>query len=405
MKELFFAPADIMVPTGISLEKWSVIACDQFTSEPEYWQRAQAFVGDSESTLNLIIPEAFLGNIDQEAAAGNIDKVMAEYLGKNIFKEYKKSFLFVRRTLPGGKTRFGLVGAVDLEYYDFREDSKPLIRASEKTVVDRLPARIKVRKRAQIELPHIMALINDKTSLFFDEVSKIAEACETVYDFELMENGGHIDGRVLSGEEAGRIMDILAGALENQEIKVVIGDGNHSLAAAKVYWDELKQTLTEEERKSHPARYALLELNNVYAEAVEFHAIHRVVFCENAEALKNELSEKLQGGEDYHVTWISGDGEGTIGLSAACIGDMLDAFQGVLDAFAEKTDCEIDYIHGDDTVKSLVKQRGGMGFILPAMDKKDLFETVALRGVFPRKSFSIGHAHEKRYYLECRKIR
>ena len=405
MKNRFFAPVDILIPIGVSFEKWSVIACDQFTSEPEYWQRVQALVGDSESTLNLIIPEAFLGEVDQDSSAENIYNVMASYLERNMFEEYKESFVFVKRVLPGGKARFGLVGAVDLEYYDFREDSKPLIRASEKTVVSRLPARIAVREKAQIELPHIMALINDKNSRFFAEINKLAQSCEAVYDFDLMENGGSIQGRVLSGENAEKGMMALDTALERQEIKVVIGDGNHSLAAAKVYWDELKKTLSEQECVHHPARFALLELNCVYDEAIEFHAINRVVFCREFDALQNELREKLKSGGDYHISWMSQEGEGVIGISAACIGDMLDEFQGILDGFEEKTGCEIDYIHGDDAVRALVKQRGGIGFILPPMDKKDLFETVALRGVFPKKSFSIGHAHEKRYYLECRKIR
>ena len=405
MKYSFFSPADILVPAGISLEKWSVIACDQFTSEPEYWQRVRELVGNSESTLNMIIPEAFLGEIDQESSAEGIYNVMSSYLEKKIFAKYEDSFIFVRRVLPGGKTRLGLIGAVDLEYYDFAEGSAPLIRASEKTVVDRLPARIRVREKAAIELPHIMALINDKDLGFFDKISEIAETCEITYDFDLMENGGRVEGRVLSGEKTDRTLALLDSALENQEIKVIIGDGNHSLAAAKVYWDGLKKTLPESEHRRHPARYALLELNSVYDEAVEFHAIHRVVFCRDGELLQKELTEKLQSGEDYRVGWISEEGEGTFGISAACIGDMLDAFQGVLDEFAKRTGCEIDYIHGEDTVRSIVRQRGGMGFILPPMDKEDLFDTVALRGVFPRKSFSIGHAHEKRYYLECRKIK
>ena len=403
MRNDVFKPANILLPTGVAPEKWSVVACDQFSSEREYWDRVRKTIKDAPSTLHMILPEAYLEEIDEADATAKISAVMSDYISRGIFNEIKDSFVYVERTQADGRVRRGIVGAVNLDEYDF-SGKKASILASEGTVVDRLPARIRVRRAASLELPHIMAFIDDKDESVIEPLAKIAADLPVLYDFELMEGGGHIRGFQVQGSAAEGVLAAMRALHEKNEPLMVMGDGNHSLAAAKVYWDELKQTLSESERANHPARCALLEINNVYDGAISFEAIHRVLFGVNpAEALA-ALESAVPKGSDYEVRWISGRESGVIGIAADCIGDMLTDVQTFLDEYAARTGCVVDYIHGDESVAELSKNENRLGLILPPMDKGELFETVALRGVFPKKSFSVGHAHDKRYYLECRSI-
>jgi len=399
-----FTPANILIPADSSMEVWSVIACDQFSSEKEYWSRVKTKVGDKPSTLNMIIPEAYLEEINEETAIGSISSAMENYLKGGVFRDVMESFIYVQRTLPDGCVRKGLVGAVDLEEYDFKGVSAA-IRASEGTVLDRLPPRIRIRRSASLELPHIITFINDKAATVIEPLEEIACQLPVLYDFDLMEGGGHIKGMQVTGDAAGKLMAAMRTLHEKNDMLMIMGDGNHSLAAAKVYWDELKSDLSEAEKENHPARMALVELNNVYDPAVCFEAIHRVLFNIDPSAFIKEFSEVVPAGTDYTIRWTSGSGSGDIGIKAECIGDMLTVMQDFIDKYIAGTDAVVDYIHGEDSTVKLSGGERNLGLVLPAMNKSDFFETVEKSGVFPRKSFSVGHAQDKRYYLECRKIR
>jgi len=403
MKKNVLTPTDIMLPEGISLEAWSVVACDQFSSEREYWERVGEFVGKKPSTLHMIIPEAYLEEIDEETEISRIRAAMEDYLNSGILKTINDSFVYVERTQPDGRVRRGLVGAVDLEEYDF-SCCEAAILASEGTVLDRLPPRIRVRREALLELPHIMTFIDDRGLTVIEPISTKVDKLPVLYDFELMEGGGRVKGLRVSGSDAEDVMAAMRALHEKSDMLMVMGDGNHSLAAAKVYWDELKQNLSEAERENHPARRALVEVNNVYDPAIDFEAIHRVLFDVEPKEFIAALEKAAPQGSDYTLRWVSGAESGTIGVSASCIGSLITLVQEFIDEYIETKGCRVDYIHGDDSTERLASGERSVGIILPSMDKSELFATVAQKGVFPRKSFSVGHARDKRYYLECKRI-
>ena len=404
MKNIF-TPTNILLPKQELMEKWSVIACDQFSSQKDYWEAVKIFVGDSPSTLNMIIPEAYLEEIDEETQIRQISTAMEKYLKSDILNEEKDSFIYVERTQPDGRVRKGIVGAVDLEEYDYTGKEKDIaIRASEGTVLDRLPPRVRVRKAASLELPHIITFIEDKDGIVIEKLAEKTQSLPKLYDFTLMEGGGRLKGYKVSGDDAENIMCAISTLHAQNEILMIMGDGNHSLAAAKVYWNELKQNLTQEQKENHPARRALVEINNVYDPAIDFEAIHRVLFNIDAQAYIEAFEKAVPPGNDYIIKWYYKNKSGEIGIKAQCIGDMMTLMQDFMDEYVKKSGSIIDYIHGDETTIKLSQEENCLGLILPAMDKSDIFETVALRGVFPRKSFSVGRAKDKRYYLECRKI-
>ena len=425
MKKDVFLPANILIPEGISLEKWSVIACDQFSSEEEYWEQASAIIGDEPSTLKMIIPEAYLCDFDENETLKRLCAVMNDYLEQKIFREYKDAFVYVERTLPDGTVRPGLVGAVDLDQYDFSAGvaatanvpkktsaETAAILASEGTILDRLPVRVKARRAAALELPHIMAFINDSDKTIIEPLAEVTETLPLLYDFELIQGGGHIRGKLLQGKHAEQIQTAFRLLHEKTTPLMVMGDGNHSLAAAKTYWDELKQNLTVNERKAHPSRIALLEVNNVYDPSISFEAIHRCLFgvepSDFVSAFEKAMSEASKHGnyERYEFKWIIGGKNGIVTVAADSIGEALSMMQRFLDDYARKTGCCVDYIHGEDTTKRLATEEDDRaGLILPALTKEDLFKTVSAGGVFPKKAFSVGSAREKRYYLECREIK
>ena len=400
-----FTPSNILLPKNTSMEKWSVVACDQYSSEHDYWEKVCDFVADAPSTFNMIIPEAFLEDFDEETEIKHVCANMADYLNSDLLETVSDSFVFVERTQADGRIRRGIVGAIDLEAYDFSCHEVP-IRASEGTVLERLPPRIAVRRIAVLELPHIMTLIDDPDDTVIGALFQKREELPLLYDFELMQGGGHIRGMKVTGNDTNNVIAALNALGRGNDMLMAIGDGNHSLAAAKVYWDEIKQNLSDTQREKHPARRALVELNNVYDEAIDFEPIHRVLFNVDSEGLVKALQKKMPGGcdSDYAIEWISGDKHGTISIGAHCIGSMIDTVQNFLDEYTEGTQTRIDYIHGDAALKKLASQENSLGIMFPPMKKSDFFLTVKERGVFPRKSFSIGHAWDKRYYLECREI-
>ena len=403
MKRDIFAPADILLPKNASMEKWSIIACDQFTSERDYWERVSGFVNGAPSALNLVLPEVYLDGL-VDVRIRKISEAMADYVNGGIFTEYKDSFVYVERTLQDGRMRRGLVGAADLEEYEFSGDGAAIL-ASEGTVRERLPVRVDIRRGAMLEIPHIMSFIDDKDKTVIEPLTKKAEELPLLYDFDLMEGGGHIKGMQVSGSDAGVVMEALRSLREKNRALLVIGDGNHALAAAKVYWDELKQGLSKAERENHPARRALIEVNNVYEQAITFEAIHRVIYNTDAADLITELEKAIPAGNDYVFGWRANGKSGTTGISADCIGDALTVLHDFLEDYAARTGCVIDYIHGEQTATQLSRAENCVALILPAMEKTELFATVTSKGVFPKKSFSVGSANDKRYYLECRRIR
>lgn len=405
MKKRVFLPGDILLPDGVDYAKWSVIACDQFSAQPDYWDRVTETVGDSPSTLKMIVPEAYLGAITMTEASVERNRVMDGYIADGIFKILENSFVYVERKTSEGLTRRGIVGLIDLDAYEYAKGNKAPIRASENTVITRLPPRIDVRKNASLELPHVMMLIDDPQETVIEPLSKLTGEMEKVYDFELMEKGGSIRGWQVTGGIAEQIMSAMD-KLAEREIQIVIGDGNHSLAAAKECWNQIKAGLTAEEQAAHPARYALAELNNVYDDGICFEAIHRVVLgadCEKLlDAFKTELGTADKGCE---LTYCAKDMSGTVNVSFPSLGGMIGALQEFLDKYTSENGGEIDYIHDESAIRGLASEPDNFGIILPAMDKSELFNTVITEGVFPKKSFSIGHARDKRYYLECRRIK
>ncbi|MCL2045189.1 MAG: DUF1015 domain-containing protein [Oscillospiraceae bacterium] len=404
MKKDVFTKADILLPKAVFLENWSVVACDQYSSQADYWERVSERVGDNPSTYKMIIPEAFLAQRDVEIETSNISEEMNRYLNDGILETVENAFIYVERTLSEGQIRRGLVGAIDLEEYSFSGEDASIL-ASEGTVLDRLPARISVRRAVPLESTHVLAFINDVEKTVIEPLEEKVDLLPLLYEFELMEDGGKIRGMCVQGSIADDIITALSNLHEKMNPLIIIGDGNHSLAAAKVYWDELKQSLSQEERITHPARKALLEINNVYDSAIGIEAIHRAIFNVDEADFITKLSEHMTQGGDYEIHLHSSTQNETISVAADCIGDMLAMLQGFLDEYSKKTGSHIDYIHGEETVLQLAKEPRCVGLILPAMEKSELFGTVSTMGVFPKKSFSVGHANEKRFYLECRAIR
>lgn len=409
-----FMPADILLPKMDSLEKWAVIACDQFTSQPEYWQRVREQVGDAPSTLRLVLPEAELG-VDDDARAAEIDAEMARLLNSGRFCEYKAAMIYVERTLLSGKVRKGLVGAVDLEAYDYEMGSTSAIRASEKTVVERIPPRKKVRQNAPLELPHVLLLCDDDERVLIEPITAVRDSLPKLYEFDLMEGGGHIAGWLVQGKvlEAfeerltayARTVDKKYEGLDGASVLFAVGDGNHSLATAKACYEDQKRACTPAEALALPSRWALVELENIHDEAQEFEPIHRLVLTEDPEALLEQMRQEVGADTGYPVVWTAGEQSGTIYLDERKGPLPVGILQAFLDQYMAEHPCGIDFIHGEEALKQLASKPGAVGLMLPAIDKGGLFRGIVADGVLPRKSFSMGHAQEKRYYLEARRIR
>ncbi len=419
--EIPFKKANILLPKTDNMELWSVIACDQYTSEPEYWNKVKEIVKDKPSTLNLILPEIYLEENDVEERINKINQNMKELVSKDFFKEYPDSMFYIERTQSDGLVREGLIGMVDLEGYSYETGSTSMIRATEKTVIERIPPRVKVRKNALLELPHIMILIDDDTKDIIESLKNKVTEQDKVYDFNLMQNGGHIKGYVLPDKDANEVITKLEklankeyfnqryGLKDKEVLLFAMGDGNHSLATAKACYEELKKTMPKEEYLNSPARYALVEIVNLHSSALEFEAIHRVIFNTDVKKLLNELEtyyeisyEETAG---QKIDYITKDKEGSIWIRNPKSNIPVGSLQIFLDDYLKNNEGKIDYIHGEDVVRKFAKEENNIGFILPTMKKQDLFKTVILDGALPRKTFSMGHSNDKRYYLESRKIK
>jgi hypothetical protein len=402
------------------MHKWSVVACDQYTSEPNYWEEVKEIVGDDPSTLNLTLPEIFLEDDDVEDRIKKINENMKEYLDKDLFTEYTDSMIYLERTQDDGKVREGLMGLVDLEDYSYEKGSQTFIRATEKTVIERIPPRMKVRENALLELPHIMILIDDDKKEIIENLKNEVSEEDVVYDFDLMQKGGHIKGYKLSEDSINGViskMESLADK-DNFEAKYdvkdkgvllfAMGDGNHSLATAKACYEKLKETMSEEEYLNHPARYALVEIVNLHSSALEFEAIHRVLFDVDVEDLIKELNKYYDINEDgngQRFELVTKDMDKELFISNPKSNIAVGSIQIFLDEYLANHNGKIDYVHGDETTKELGSKEGNAAILFDAMLKEDLFKTVILDGALPRKTFSMGHAHDKRFYLEARKIK
>lgn len=393
---------NILLPkSSVDLNKFSVVACDQFTSQREYWEELSDYVGDNVSTLNLIFPEVYLNDADKEGRISNIHTRMRNYVEEGVFTEHH-GLVYVKRIDSVGKLREGLVLAIDLEEYDYTPQNNAVIKATEKTVVERLPARIEVRQGASLEFPHIMLLADDEKDEIFIKVRESVK--DKLYDFELNMKGGKISGYSLDNQD--EIINKIENLSKNEygkgkNIMFAVGDGNHSLATAKECWNNIKATLSEEERKTHKARYALCELVNLYDKSLKFEPIHRVIYGGGREYI-DFLKKNVSGQGKCKIVFDGKEEYIDIPLSESeAIADL----QNATDEFLSlNKNAEIDYIHGDDYLLDIANKNNAVAVFMPTISKESLFKFVATRGVLPRKSFSMGNAEDKRYYLEGRKI-
>lgn len=398
-----FTGADILLPKNADYEKWAVIACDQFTSQPEYWDAVAAQVGSAPSTLHMILPEVLLPGSDAQIAA--IHKTMADYLAAGVFAEHKNAYIYVERTLLDGSIRKGLVGAVDLDRYDYRPEADAPVRATEATVQERIPPRVRVRKGAPLEMPHVLMLCDDQKRSIIEPLCAEKDNMEKVYDFSLCAGGGRIQGWLVGLKQAESVnAAISAYEQEKTPLTYAVGDGNHSLATAKACYEALKKENPGVDLSNHPARFALVELENIHDEAQQFAPIHRVITKTNPGKLLAYLATACTGEEVCPIPWFSGKEQGVLQLSIQPGQLPLAALQQALDAYLAENEGEIDYIHGDDVVQKLASEEGALGFLVPGIEKNCFFQSIVTDGILPRKTFSMGHAQEKRYYLEARKI-
>ena len=423
--KLPFKPADILLPRDCDYDKWSVVACDQYTSQPEYWQRVEERVGRAPSALRLILPESSLDGPHMEMDIMEINSTMSRYVREGRFKTLSGAMIYVERTLFNGRVRRGLVGMADLTAYEYEPDSDVLIRATEGVVMSRIPPRVAVRKNAPIELPHAMLLTDDPGRTVIEPLAAQTGSMELLYDFDLMEQGGHIRGWRLTETQleqvSGALLSLADPAAfnvkyrtENQPVMLfAVGDGNHSLATAKECYERQKRLMPREKWDTMPSRYALCELVNLHDDSLEFEPIHRVVFHTEPEALLDALVRRYPGsrrgaereGDGLPVRYVCAGSERVITMPRSAARLAVGALQSFLDDYLMEHSGRVDYIHGEDVAREFAARPGNIAFLLPPMTKEELFPSVIHDGVLPRKTFSMGEAHDKRFYLEARRIR
>ena len=422
-----FSPAHILLPAEqIPLEQWGCVACDQFTSDRSYWERAAEAAAGSPSALNLILPEVYLEESDVPARVAKIHETMEDY-AHNVLTRAVDGFIYVERTERSGRVRQGLVGKIDLEAYSYAQGARQAIRPSERTVEERIPPRMAVRRGACLETPHVMMLADDPACTLIEPIGARKNELRKVYEGELMLGGGHIAGWAVEDPALLARIDAALQGLGSQEafdakypeargakpLTLAVGDGNHSLASAKAYWEELKPTLTPEQRETHPARWCLAEVCNVHSPAIEIEPIHRVLF--NVDCATVLLSLITWSDSNMAGCCFGGSKQQPFTLAGPHMSNVL-SFEnptepltvGTIDDFIadymeRHTEARVDYVHDEPAVRALCK-KGAVAFLMPPFAKSDLFKGVVMGGVLPRKTFSMGHAEEKRYYVECRKI-
>lgn len=397
MKNNAFCSADILLPKGVDMAKWSVIACDQFTSERSYWEQLDSYVGNEKSTLRLVLPEIYLNDRFDERMK-NVNSSIAEYLDGGVFDAPLRGWVLVIRSTPFVKRRIGIVGAIDLECYDYSKGSRTAVRATEGTIVERIPPRLKIREQAALEFPHIMVLFSDAKRQIAEELYERRASFKKLYDFELNMGGGHIEGYYIPESEGldTRLSELPIEAGCDADFRFAVGDGNHSLATAKAHWEKIKAAQNIDKTANHPARYALCELVNIYDEGIYFEPIHRYVT-----GACGQLAKRIAAIGANCSLWHNG-------TSQACNGELslpesIRAVDVLISEHTAETHGKVDYIHGDEHLKALVGA-DELGIMFGAMDKSELFGYVSKYGALPRKTFSMGEGVEKRYYLEGRRI-
>ena len=398
--------ADILLPRpDIDLERWAVVACDQFTAQPEYWRETEAIAGDSPSALRVTLPEVWLSESDRRIPA--VHAAMRDYLDRGVWQTaVKDGFVLVARQTAAG-VRPGLVACFDLDRYSFEPGSHSLIRPTEGTVLSRVPPRARIRAGAPVELPHVMMLIDDPGMTVIEPLLEKADALRSLYDFELMQGGGRVRGWAVEDGDARAALEAIEALNANADgLLFAVGDGNHSLAAAKQCWLDIQKTLSPEARERHPARFAMAELTNLACPALRFEPIHRALFHVDPAQVISEYREALRAdGAD------EGEGDDLVAVARGkawrfrSTEHPLKRLQAFLDDYmARHPEAEIDYIHGSKALRSLIDRDDAMGFMPRALQKTELFDAIRRWGVLPRKTFSMGEAREKRYYLEARRI-
>ena len=397
------APHIYLPNNKVDMSKYAVIACDQYTSNLEYWNSLKEYIGDAPSTFHMIYPEAYLEHTDNEKYISGINENIKMYLKNKDIVDIGECFILVERVTSYGVRRLGLVLAVDLEDYSYEKGTNAKIRASEATIIERIPPRLKIRKDAPIELPHVLVLFDDPNKTIVEELYSQRDKLEKVYDFELNKNGGHIRGyKVTKTDEIIKKFDVLYNN-NNNGLLFIVGDGNHSLATAKAHWENIKKDLSEEEQLNHPARYALVEANNLYDEGIIFEPIHRVLFNVDKSFI-DELVKHVNG--DY-LSYLYNKDIGKVTLRLPKNAPLAYyQVQTFLDEYlVSHKEVKIDFIHDEDELIDVAnKNPESVAIHMPALTKEDLFDYLATGKVLPRKSFSMGHASEKRYYLEAKKI-
>lgn len=396
-------------PGHVDYGKWSVVACDQFTSEPDYWSRLNEYVGESASSLRLVYPEVYLDDRREERISA-INRTMQEYRSSGVWTTLDRGLILVERMTPSGR-RIGLVAAVDLEAYSYEPNGSPLIRATEGTVLSRIPPRVQIRRNATVELPHIMLLLDDRKKCVIEPLYERRGDLQKLYDFDLNMGGGHLRGYFVSDWEPviARMEELLSPELllekygTQEQILLAVGDGNHSLATAKACWEEIKEGLSEAERNVHPARFALCEIVNIHDEGIRFEPIHRAVFGVDPDDFISNLREALRDCRGSQTSCLLGDLEFRMPVSADTA-ETYGIVQKFLDEYCARCGCKVDYIHGEQSLRQICREKNCAGILMPALAKEDLFGYVLNHGPLPRKTFSMGEAVEKRYYLEAKLI-
>lgn len=422
--KLGVALPEILLPkSGTDMTKWAAVACDQFSSEPQYWSEVYDFVGDAPSTAKIILPECYLEDGDTEERVEKIQDVMKQYIDGDILEAQTPGFIYLERKTQYAECRKGLMVCVDLEQYDFKADTKAFVRPTEGTVIDRLPPRMDIRRDALLDMPHIMVLVDDKEDKLFGAIEKYKAELPTAYDFELMQKSGHIVGKKIdSAEKLTEICDILESLQKEDGFLFAVGDGNHSLAAAKGIWEERKAAGASE---NDPGRYALVEIENIYDSSLEFEPIHRVLFNRDVDKFKAALQAtfgenleimlvddlaaveaELKAENSCHtIGLVCSEGCGVLKITKPEVSLDYEVIQAFLDDFlAANTETTIDYIHGTDSTVELGTKEGNLGILMKAITKDTFFSEIGANGPLPRKTFSMGEADEKRFYIESRTI-
>lgn len=413
---------EILLPSlNINMKKWAVIACDQFTSQPDYWLQVEKLVGNAPSILHMILPEVYLNYEGLTDNINNINRVMHDYIEKGVLEQLPRGAMLVERSM-GGTVRKGLIMTVDLECYDYMAQNKPLIRATEKTLLERIPPRVTIRQEAPLETSHVLAMMDDPRDSVIGPVYKMKDELEKLYDFDLMLGGGKIRGYfVEKAEVLEGVLRAISKLPVRDGMRFCIGDGNHSLAAAKTVWDLAKESLSEEERENHPLRYAMCEFVNIHDEGIEFMPIHRVLFKVSPISVLEFVVERLnkrgakaklmfgrwRGGQEAlkgnELPFLYREGAGKIVLENKTHPLLLEEVQDILDDYmAINQNATIDYIHGQEVFEDLAKRYDNLGLYFSSIPKEKFFDTVIECGVLPKKCFSMGEAEQKRYYIECR---